>query len=59
MTRARKISWIGTVLRECPGDEQSAGRAADRLDAAARAAASRRCMNLIAGLDKPTSGTVT
>ncbi len=37
--RARKISWIGTVLRECPGDEQSAGRAASRLDEAARAAA--------------------
>src|SRR6266568_7037134 len=39
--RARKISWIGMVLRECPGDEQSAGRAASRLDEAARAAAVR------------------
>jgi DNA-binding MarR family transcriptional regulator len=35
--RARKIDWIGKVLRECdPGDAQATGRTAARLDQAAR-----------------------
>lgn len=45
--RARKIDWIGRVLRESAAlDAQAAGRAAERLDHAARTAASRH----IAGL---------
>ncbi len=51
--RARKISWIGTVLRECPGDEQSAGRAAGRLDEAARASAA--LITVQPGTDRPSS----
>lgn len=37
--RARKIDWLGKILRECPaGDAQATGRISQRLDQAAKMA---------------------